>query len=401
MYDYILPDFIYEITGQRKCKFGLGYIKTIDLSYSPEICEELWMPYSPSTELSLFGVEIIGNSSGSHFQINKQERRYELIVNSSKKNGGVYLYSNLIGCDGGRLYFDGGSFITMNGNILNEGKRFSLDEIEVITCNVDLNEVESYRNSIKSRCEQSSSHKNKIPYVFVDVGLCDKSLIYDPFYKIKPKTYTYEEEMAFAPACWLWDYLRRSGASGFFLPLSGGADSGSVCIMVSLLTKLLYNNITEGKCDKTLLHLRKIINDNEYYPKSAYEICNLILVTCYMGTDYSSDKTNINARDLAEECGAHHLDINIQNIYDTFKQSVEKVLNKSIKFQSENGSYAEDLALQNIQARIRMCVSYMLSALVNWSRNKKGFLLVLASGNLDEGLMGYLTKYDCSSADIN
>jgi NAD+ synthase (glutamine-hydrolysing) len=32
---------------------------------------------------------------------------------------------------------------------------------------------------------------------------------------------------------------------------------------------------------------------------------------------------------------------------------------------------------------------------------KKGFYLVLGSSNLDESLRGYVTKYDCSSADIN
>lgn len=30
------------------------------------------------------------------------------------------------------------------------------------------------------------------------------------------------EEIEMAPALWMWDYLRRSGARGFFLPLSGG-----------------------------------------------------------------------------------------------------------------------------------------------------------------------------------
>ncbi len=35
------------------------------------------------------------------------------------------------------------------------------------------------------------------------------------------------------------------------------------------------------------------------------------------------------------------------------------------------------------------------------SDNKTGFILVLGSSNLDEGLRGYMTKYDCSSADIN
>lgn len=34
------------------------------------------------------------------------------------------------------------------------------------------------------------------------------------------------------PACWLWDYLRRSGATGFLLPLSGGADSSAVAAIV-------------------------------------------------------------------------------------------------------------------------------------------------------------------------
>jgi len=36
-----------------------------------------------------------------------------------------------------------------------------------------------------------------------------------------------------------------------------------------------------------------------------------------------------------------------------------------------------------------------------WRFGKEGFLLVLGSSNLDEGLRGYLTKYDCSSADLN
>ena len=33
---------------------------------------------------------------------------------------------------------------------------------------------------------------------------------------------TPEQEISLGPACWMWDYLRRSGMSGFFLPLSGG-----------------------------------------------------------------------------------------------------------------------------------------------------------------------------------
>lgn len=32
---------------------------------------------------------------------------------------------------------------------------------------------------------------------------------------------------------------------------------------------------------------------------------------------------------------------------------------------------------------------------------RQGYLLVLGTGNVDEALRGYLTKYDCSSADLN
>ena len=48
-----------------------------------------------------------------------------------------------------------------------------------------------------------------------------------------------------------------------------------------------------------------------------------------------------------------------------------------------------------------MVVSFLMAQLVPWTKNDKGFLLVLGSSNIAEGLRGYLTKYDCSSADIN
>lgn len=41
------------------------------------------------------------------------------------------------------------------------------------------------------------------------------------------KQFPPEEEISLGPACWLWDYLRRSGQGGFFLALSGGVDSSS------------------------------------------------------------------------------------------------------------------------------------------------------------------------------
>jgi NAD+ synthase (glutamine-hydrolysing) len=48
-----------------------------------------------------------------------------------------------------------------------------------------------------------------------------------------------------------------------------------------------------------------------------------------------------------------------------------------------------------------MVLSYLFAQLMLWVRNRPGGLLVLGSANVDESLRGYMTKYDCSSADIN
>ena len=48
-----------------------------------------------------------------------------------------------------------------------------------------------------------------------------------------------------------------------------------------------------------------------------------------------------------------------------------------------------------------MVIAFLLAQLMPWVRGQTGFLLVLGSANVDEALRGYLTKYDCSAADIN
>jgi NAD+ synthase (glutamine-hydrolysing) len=58
----------------------------------------------------------------------------------------------------------------------------------------------------------------------------------------------------------------------------------------------------------------------------------------------------------------------------------------------DGGSNIENLGLQNIQARIRMVLAFMLASLLPWVHSKPGFYLVLGSSNVDEGLRGYLTK---------
>ena len=48
-----------------------------------------------------------------------------------------------------------------------------------------------------------------------------------------------------------------------------------------------------------------------------------------------------------------------------------------------------------------MVLTYFCAQMIPVQKKMDGFLLVLSTSNIDEGLVGYGTKYDCSSGDIN
>jgi len=394
-----LPMDITDVTGQTSCPFGDATLTFNDLVMAAETCEELFTPDAPHIQLALNGVEVIANGSGSHHQLRKLNQRMDLMKSCTAKAGGVYLYANQRGCDGSRLYFDGCASVLLNGNVLEQGAQFGLADVEVVTAMVDLEEVVSWRGSIGSLREQASCVE-RIPTIIVDFSMCTVapvgiSLPREPRYLLP------EEEIAYGPACWLWDYMRRSGASGYLLPLSGGADSSSTAAITGCMCQLVVKAIAAG--DTTVeADARRI---GQYEPSEMIddprELANRLFTTVYMGTMNSSPETMNRSKDLAKEVGSYHMDVKIDTVVSALVALFATITGKTPKFRVDGGCTAENLALQNIQARIRMVLAFFLAQLVNWVRGRSGFLLVLGSANVDEGLRGYLTKYDCSSADIN
>jgi NAD+ synthase (glutamine-hydrolysing) len=82
------------------------------------------------------------------------------------------LYSNQIGCDGERVYYDGCSLICQNGQVVARGSQFSLDQVQVITATVDLEQVRSYQRSVSSRCMQATTEKDVYPRITFDLDVC-------------------------------------------------------------------------------------------------------------------------------------------------------------------------------------------------------------------------------------
>lgn len=127
------------------------------------------------------------------------------------------------GCDGERVYYDGCSMIGVNGKIVAQGAQFSLQEVEVVTSTVDLEEVRSHRGSTPTFGSSAMAVGESYPRIKVDFALSrDDDISIPSAEPIEVRYHTPEEEISLGPACWLWDYLRRSGQAGFFLPLSGG-----------------------------------------------------------------------------------------------------------------------------------------------------------------------------------
>ncbi len=81
----MLPKIITDITGQRTVPFGDAVISTNDTSFGTEMCEEMFTSDAPSIHLGLDGVEIFTNSSGSHHQLRKLQKKIDLIRNATRK----------------------------------------------------------------------------------------------------------------------------------------------------------------------------------------------------------------------------------------------------------------------------------------------------------------------------
>lgn len=398
--DHYLPRMISSITGQTTVPFGDAVIATRDTCIGYEICEELWNPECSHIPMGLDGVEIIVNGSGSYTEIRKGYVTRDLIQSATARSGGCYLFGNPRGCDGDRVWFSGDAKIGLNGAIIAAASPYSLAEVEVVTATIDLESIRVYRNMIRSR-NVHAAQSQAYPRIQVNFSLSSEESFYLPICPpIEVYLPTPEEEILMGPACWLWDYLRRSGQGGFLLPLSGGVDSSSTATIVFSMCHLVVKAVSNGE-EKVLEDIRRIVSQSDYVPRDPRELCGRLFHSVYMATENSSVETKARAKMLAQQIGSYHLPVVIDSAVSACLGIFSAATGHIPKFRVRGGTPRENIALQNVQARLRMVLAYLFAQLLLWVRGRPGGLLVLGSANVDEALRGYMTKYDCSSADIN
>lgn len=160
------------------------------------ICEDLWEE-TPIADLKKQGADIIVSLNASPFEVDKQDKRKEMLTKRSSGHNLPIVYVNAVGGQDD-LVFDGGSIVVQaDGNIAHEASRF-VDQLMLATLNT-------------------------------------KTITFDTQSKA-PLSLSRESEMYQALVVGLRDYVYNSGFAGVIVGLSGGIDSAlTLCIAVDAL----------------------------------------------------------------------------------------------------------------------------------------------------------------------
>lgn len=139
-----------DISSVRLCgqtvPFGKDLLfETSDTCFGIEICEDVWAPVPPSSELVLKGAEIIFNMSADTENIAKHQYLRSLLAQQSARCLAGYVFSS---CGFGEsttdVVFAGNALIYENGTLLAEAERFSFDE-QLVVSEIDVERLRGER----------------------------------------------------------------------------------------------------------------------------------------------------------------------------------------------------------------------------------------------------------------
>jgi NAD+ synthase (glutamine-hydrolysing) len=300
----------------------------------PTVCEDIWQPGPPATDLALAGAELIVNISASPFHVGRDREREEMLVTRARDNACFLAFCNLVGAQD-ELIFDGHSVVIDDqGEILARAPGF---EECLLVVDVDPRAVITRRltDARRRALARERDIEPDVPVVHVGVehshGEPHAGAVADPLDDL--------EQMRLALELGLSDYVNKNGFSEIVVGVSGGIDSALVAAL-------------------------------------AVEALGPERVHCVsMPSRYSSEGTRGDAQRLAEALGCDFREIPIEPMVEAYVAALAKA------FEGRE----PDLTEENLQARIRGTLLMALS-------NQFGWLLV-ATGNKSELSVGYATLY--------
>jgi len=296
----------------------------------PTICEDVWQPGPPATDLALAGAELLVNVSASPYHVGKAEDREEMLVTRARDNSAYLAFCNLVGGQD-ELLFDGHSVVLDDeGEVLARAPGF---EEALLIVDLDPSEAIGRRLRDVRRRSLAREREDEREPVVVELGESVDSTQSSLGGEIVPFD-GHVEQMRRALVLALHDYVGKNGFGEVVLGLSGGIDSALVATL-------------------------------------AVDALGPEHVHCVsMPSRYSSEGTRSDARRLAENLGCDFREVAIEDIVTAFHAALDGL---------------DGLAAENLQARIRGTMLMALSNTHGW--------LVLATGNKSELSVGYSTLY--------
>ncbi|MBX3419680.1 MAG: NAD(+) synthase [Pirellulaceae bacterium] len=355
--------------------FDIGGIKV-----GFEICEDAWVGTRPGGSLASRGVDIILNPSASHFAFEKHAVRERFVLEGSRAFNVTYVYTNLVGNEAGRAIYDGDVMIASSGALFARGPRLSFDNHAVISATVDVNSNRMLRSrtvSFEPDVDGDETDMVPVPFQWPEVELGQNELMVEPWEKSSDVRF---EEFTRAVSLGLFDYLRKSRSRGFVVSLSGGVDSTAVCVLVWVMCRRAVAELGAGQCAKRLGLSEDVVRDQRRFVAA-------VLTTVYQKTRNSSETTRSAAAKVADAIGATHYEWEVDDLVEIYTHRISEAIGRKLDWETD------DIALQNIQARVRSPGAWMLA-------NLNGALL-LSTSNRSEAAVGYATMDGDTSGGLS
>jgi len=331
--------------------FGDLLFQVKDIKCGIEICEDAWRSNRPACRLMEKGVQLICNPSASHFAIGKSVRRKHLVTESSRSFHCAYVYANLLGNESGRMIYDGELLIAHEGRLIQQNVNMSFHNVNLITAVINFD-------------RPASSHAS---FNFDSVD--------------------HHDEFLKATTLGLYDYLRKSHSRGFVLSLSGGADSSTNAVLVAEMVKRGIRELGKHEFLTRIGKPELIREISDLDEVRSWQTINHSLLTCtYQASEHSSEETRKAAFSLTSYIGATYYEWEIDGEVKSYTEKIEKALKRKLTWNMD------DIALQNIQARVRSPGIWLLA-------NIKDAILITTS-NRSEGDVGYATMDGDTSGSL-
>lgn len=361
-FTYPVGDLIFDVGGVK-----LGF----------EICEDAWIANRPGRDLYAQGCDVIMNPTASHFSFFKTQTRERLVQDGSRAFGVAYIYANLLGNESGRAIFDGDAMVAQTGEMLVSGTRFSYRNYYLTTAVIDLDKIRLEQT--QNRLTFKSSPSVQVLFDYPEIQPYKNIYILEHW---EANGHQKEEEFARAVALALFDYLRKSRSNGWVISLSGGADSSAITALCYLAIDLCVSELGLEGFKTKFAYIKSIQSCNNVKEISAALITNI-----YQGTQNSSAATRHSATSLAADLNTTFYDIDINGLVETYKGLIQGAIGRELSWATD------DIALQNIQARVRSPSAWLLANINN--------ALLLSTSNRSEASVGYATMDGDTSGSIS